>query len=64
MERIKNEIKQTDIPALTIDKTSDIVHKSKLLTVLYYIDRYNSVQEKFLGITDVSQDCTASTLFE
>ena len=56
MERIKNEIEQTDFVAPIIDKTSDNMHKSQLSTVFHYIDKNNEVQERINGITDMSED--------
>ena len=59
IEKIKEEIKESDFVALILDETSDIINKSQLATVLRFVDKNGEIQERFLGFTDVSKDRTA-----
>ena len=63
IEKIKEEIKESDFVALILDETSDIINKSQLATVLRFVDKNGEIQERFLGFTDVSKDRTALGLF-
>lgn len=62
--KIKNEINATDFIAVMIDETSDCSKKSQLTTIFRYIDESGTVQERFLGFSDVSSDHSARALSE
>lgn len=62
--KIKNEINATDFIAVMIDETSDCSKKSQLTTIFRYIDESGTVQERFLGFSDVSSDRSARALSE
>lgn len=47
---------QADFVALFSDETSGTMNKSQLSTVIRFVDRNGDAQEKFLHITDVSND--------
>lgn len=63
-DKLKEELNQADFVALILDETSDIINKSQLSTVIRFIDKNGDAQERFLNITDVSNDRSATALFE
>lgn len=63
-DKLKAELDQADFVALILDETSDIINKSQLSTVIRFVDKNGNAQERFLHFTDVSNDRSASALFE
>lgn len=65
-KQIENEIRDIPFVAIIMDETTDVVSKSQLSTVLYYVNTVNrnEVVERFLEFTDVSEVRSAKALSE
>ncbi|KAJ4433592.1 hypothetical protein ANN_15902, partial [Periplaneta americana] len=65
MDNIKQELSKTSFVAIMLFETSDIMNASQLSTTLRCVDSENGeINERFICFTDVSNDRSASGLFE
>jgi hypothetical protein len=63
IDEIKKEVHVSNFAAILLDESCDITCKSQLSTVLRYV-LDGVVYERFVGLTDVSQDRTSEGLFK
>ena len=61
IQEIKKDIRQAGFVAIILDETTDITTKSQLSTVIRYVNN-DSVEERFVSFTNVSDDRSASAL--
>lgn len=61
IQEIKKDIRQAGFVAIILDETTDITTKSQLSTVIRYVNN-DSVEERFVSFTNVSEDRSASAL--
>ena len=60
--KIKEEVKTALFVSIILDETTDISTKSQLSITLRYVTSGGSIQERFLGFKDVSDDRSANGL--
>lgn len=63
-EKLKEEIDKDNFIAFILNETSDILNKSRLSTVIRFIDHNGNARERFLHFTDVSNNQCTATLLE
>jgi hypothetical protein len=56
VEEIKREIASAPFVEILLDETTDIASMSQLSAVLGYVTNNGTVEEWFLGFSDVSED--------
>lgn len=59
---IKSEISAAPFVAVIMDETTDVSNKSQVSTVLRYCTSKGTVEERFLGFSDFSDDRSANAL--
>lgn len=63
LKRIKQEIDEARFIAIVLDETTDITNFSQLSIVIRYVKSDGSIQERFLGFKNVSENRTADALY-
>lgn len=63
LKTIKKEIKHTHFVSIVVNKTTDIMSKSQLSTIVRYVTN-EGVKERFLEFVDVSHDRSSKCLAE
>lgn len=64
LNRIKSEIKLARFIAIVLDETTDVTNFSQVSVVIRYVKMNGSVQERFLGFQNVTEDRTANALYK
>ncbi|KAJ4426223.1 hypothetical protein ANN_27034 [Periplaneta americana] len=59
---IKKDVSQAPFVAVILDETTDISTKSQLSTVIRYVNIDGSIEERFLGFRNISEDRSANAL--
>ena len=63
LDKIKSELNDAFFQAIMLDETTNIAKFSQLSTVLRYV-KDGKTDERFIGLTDVSSDRTATVISE
>lgn len=59
---IKKDVSQAPFVAVILDEATDISTKSQLSTVIRYVNSDGSIEERFLGFRNISEDRSANAL--
>lgn len=62
INKIKEEVNNSNFVAVIMDETTDVSNKSQLSTIFRYVTSDGKVEERFLGFSDVSSNRTAARL--
>ena len=55
LENILVEVKEAKFFSILIDETPDVAHQKQVTFILWYVDSQCSVQERFIGLLQVSK---------
>jgi hypothetical protein len=62
MNKIEEVVKQTSFVSIIKDEVVDVSGKCQLASVLRYVTLDDSVQEWFIRLSDVSEECSDASL--
>ena len=62
LEKIKTELNECMYVAILLDETSDVSCLSQLSTVIRYVDKSGTVNERFINFSDVSSNRCATAI--
>ena len=64
MQKMRNEMKDSNFISIILDDTTDVSNKSQLSFILRYCTKDNKVLERFIGFIDIGNSRSADALYE
>ena len=64
MQKMRNEMKDSNFISIILDDTTDVSNKSQLSFILRYCTKDNKVLERFIGFIDIGNSRSADALYD